>query len=137
MISGHSMISGHQIAQLTSSTCSRYLVFFAFILHRSVCLLMIPALIFPIVRLRTQASAIPGLEFCDLRDLLVSKHLFCFRIESSDVVTFSVQFSRNSHAILVHAFCQKALQVLTTLNQNCEEGLFNFVDKRALLKLTF
>jgi len=135
MISGHSMISGHQIAQFTSSTCSRYLVFFAFILHRSVCLLMIPALIFPIVRLRTQASAIPGLEFCDLRDLLVSKHFFVS--ESSDVVTFSIQFSRNSHAILVHAFCQKALQVLTTLNQNCEEGLFNSVDKRALLKLTF
>jgi len=132
MISGHSMISGHQIAQFTSSTCSRYLVFFAFILHRSVCL-MIPALTFPIAHLRTQASAIPGLEFCDLRDLLVSKHFFV----SSDVVTFSIQFSRNSHAILVHAFCQKALQVLTTLNQNCEEGLFNSVDKRALLKLTF
>lgn len=95
---------------------------------------MVPALTFPIVRLRTQASAIPGLgEFCDLRDLLVSKHRFV----SSDAVTFSIQFFRNSHAILVHAFCQKAFPVLTTLNQNCEEGLFNSVDKRALLKLTF
>lgn len=49
---------------------------------------MVPALTFPIVRQRTQASAIPGLEFCDLRDLLVSKHRFV----SSDVVTFSIEF---------------------------------------------